>query len=245
MKKTGIILCLLSLLFLSLTAMTENSGDEESMTMNELIYDQISNPVRPDLSLIPEGSDLVKDGHLTKTYFRLQDFYARMLWNWMDSKVNLKEHEESLWEHSLHFRPAAEPLTAFRKKYAFGDGFFCIRNILCIERLTEEELAELRRLESLGDAGTEECRNLVDDTVRKLCTVYADEDEQIRVVHEGGGESAPNCSILLGLEIDIDFDADDLSLEKERINAIKDLAAAFEKEFSDAAGISVTIFLYY
>ena len=245
MRKLLFFLCAVFMMIITVHTPAYGTGDDGSMPLYELNTDQIDNPSRPDLSLIPEGSDLARDGKLTRTYFRLQDYYAKMLWHWLDDLAGITDYECELKEHELRFRPAEEPSTAYHRKYAFGQGFFCIRSFPCIERLSENELTELRRLEKAGDPGSEECRAFVGATVKKMCTVYADKDDRLQVVQDSDGRSAPNYSVLLGLEIQIDYDAEDLSPEKEKMNAIERLASEYGKKISDAAGVPVTVFVYY
>ena len=93
MKKTLFFLCAVFMMIIPVHTPAYGTGDDGSMPLYELNTDQIDNPSRPDLSLIPEGSDLARDGKLTRTYFRLQDYYAKMLWHWLDDLAGITDYE--------------------------------------------------------------------------------------------------------------------------------------------------------
>ena len=211
---------------------------------NQDTKDQIKSPVYPDLSLIPEDSDLIQGGELSKTYFRLQDYYAKLLLNWLNEKVEFQHYEEILEKDAIQFVPAQEYLNWFHRQYSFGKGFFYLRNILCIERLTAEELSTLRELAFTGSCRSNEGRAFVDATLHKLCTVYDQMDEKMKVVHEPDGKSARNFSVILGLSVEIDYDAEDSLLEEAKMERLRHLTKELEQEFTNSAGVPVSIFLY-
>ena len=150
---------------------------------------------------------LSDDTGFTEDYFRLQAVYAQGLFEYLDSLLSLRALDKSLETDEMRFMPCPdEERDMYQHFYSFGLRYLYLRNNVCIERLSEDELRKLR-----GAADGEAPSTALIAGTWKTVTAGSLEygDEMGIIYNTANGDRAPNYSLVLCLKTVPEYDEKD------------------------------------
>ena len=205
----------------------------------------------------PENHDLAAAAELglatgdtySDAYFELQAYYSEMLVAYIDSLASIRALDEAMEENELHLIPNDVPTNVYQEKASFGMKFFFLRNNVCIERLSRDELEALRAMDQNqlpGDDATVQA--FISETMAKVTRLMPDKPDDMRIVIEPHGTAVPNAGIVFGFAMSAEFDADgnfvNAGHEREKNSFIEAALPEMSDELTGLLGLPVTVVQY-
>ena len=214
----------------------------DNVTIKQCTPDNYSLEAAIDLGLA--NSDSYSD-----EYFRLQAYYAEALVAYVDQAIGLRQLDDELAENSLRLIARETPANIYQETGAFGMKYLFLRSNICIERLNAAEIQTLREAVQDGRAVTDEdIQMLTGRTFVDVTRLMPDKKDELEIILEPDGKSAPNRGVIFGLATRFEYDENgkilDAAHEKEKNGFIDFMLPELSQKLSESLGTPVTILKY-
>lgn len=219
-----------------------------TIAMPEYDVDVLENLTPQDYNLDEaKTKNIVKNSIFEDDYVRLQAAYITLFNYYLCEKADIDKYQKEMDDYQYNF-PCRKP-TVSMKIGAFGRNNICIRNAFFIERLSIEQLEELKSsIDGDSVKVTESNLKMVEDTYIDVISVRygnqaADEVVYCMFYYEDM-MSVPNNAIVLEINTSVEYDeqgnADD-NRDKVKAEFLNDLSARMADEMSQALGVKVFV----
>ena len=195
---------------------------------------------------------LLKDGRLSHRYLCLQAVYRANLDAYLLKMLDIRQLDEELRNSGLGFvRPKPKNRNLYERESGMNLEYIWLRNNLYIEYLGKEQLSLLeQRLETGGEAVTNELQNMIEETYREVIRVRnpQDQEESGRFFYagtKGKRPEIPSDALVLEITNAMEYDAAGNLLRgdrmREKCEYLEKVRLRKEKEYSEILGTEVYI----
>ncbi len=219
-----------------------------TIAMSEYDVDDLVKLTPQDYNLDEaKTKNIVKNSIFEDDYVRLQAAYISLFNYYLCEKADIDKYQKEMDDYQYNF--PCKKATISMKIGAFGRNNICIRNAFFIERLSIEQLEELKNsIDGNIVNVTESNLKMVEDTYIDVISVRYGNQAADEVVYSmfyyEYMMSVPNNAVVIEINTTVEYDeygnADD-NRDKEKAKFLNALSARMVDEMSQALGVKVFV----